>query len=182
MKMEYSPFKENGRIEAAAPDPYPPLEVEGPNPQYARMLGMDMAGNRSEMTSITQYLYHSWMLPEFDNAEETLRRVAMVEMHHLDMLGTLIEKLGGNPKYMAVQNRPVVWNGGMVTYNRTPAMAIRDDMVSEQMAIDNYRKQLLIIRDAHVAAVIRRIIMDEEIHLLLFKKLLASANIRPQPR
>ena len=28
MKMEYSPFKENGRIEAAAPDPYPPLEVE----------------------------------------------------------------------------------------------------------------------------------------------------------
>ena len=23
-----------------------------------------MAGNRSEMTSITQYLYHSWMLPE----------------------------------------------------------------------------------------------------------------------
>ena len=42
MKMEYSPFKENGRIEAAAPDPYPPLEVEGPNPQYARMLGIDM--------------------------------------------------------------------------------------------------------------------------------------------
>ena len=70
----------------------------------------------------------------------------------------------------------------MVTYNRTPAMAIRDNMALEQSAIDTYRKQLLVIRDTHVAAVIRRILMDEEIHLLLFKRLLASTGIRPQPR
>ncbi len=182
MMKDYTPFKENGKIEAAAPDPYPPLEVEGPNPQYARLLGIDMAGGRSEMTSVTQYLYHSWTLPDFDNAIHILRQIAMVEMHHLDMLGVLIEKLGGNPKYLSVQNRPMVWNGGMVTYNRTPAMAIRDDMLLEQTAIDTYRKQLLVIRDAHVAAVIRRILMDEEIHLLLFKRLLASTGIRPQPR
>ena len=163
---DYTPFKENGKVEAAAPEPYPPLEVEGPNPQYARLLGIDMAGGRGEMTSITQYLY----------------QIAQVEMHHLDMLGVLIEKLGGNPKYQAVQNRPALWTGGMVTYNRTPAMAIRDNMALEQSAIDTYRKQLLVIRDTHVAAVIRRILMDEEIHLLLFKRLLASTGIRPQPR
>ena len=179
---DYTPFKENGKVEAAAPEPYPPLEVEGPNPQYARLLGIDMAGGRGEMTSITQYLYHSWTLPDFDNAAPTLRQIAQVEMHHLDMLGVLIEKLGGNPKYQAVQNRPAIWTGGMVTYNRTPAMAIRDNMALEQSAIDTYRKQLLVIRDTHVAAVIRRILMDEEIHLLLFKRLLASTGIRPQPR
>lgn len=98
------------------------------------------------MTSITQYLYHSWTLPDFDNAAPTLRQIAQVEMHHLDMLGVLIEKLGGNPKYQAVQNRPALWTGGMVTYNRTPAMAIRDNMALEQSAIDTYRKQLLVIR------------------------------------
>ena len=89
---DYTPFKENGKVEAAAPEPYPPLEVEGPNPQYARLLGIDMAGGRGEMTSITQYLYHSWTLPDFDNAAPTLRQIAQVEMHHLDMLGVLIEK------------------------------------------------------------------------------------------
>ena len=73
---DYTPFKENGKVEAAAPEPYPPLEVEGPNPQYARLLGIDMAGGRGEMTSITQYLYHSWTLPDFDNAAPTLRQIA----------------------------------------------------------------------------------------------------------
>lgn len=182
MVKDFTPFKENGKVDAAAPDPYPPLEVEGPNPQYARLLGLDLASSKGETTSITQYLYQSWTLPDFDNVTHILRQIAVVEMHHLDMLGTLIEKLGGNPKFMAVQNRPTVWNGGMVSYNRTPAMALRDDLMMEQAAIDTYRKQLMMIHDSHVCAVIRRILMDEEIHLLILKRLLASSSIRPQPR
>ena len=42
--------------------PYPPLTVEGPNRQYARMLTMDLASDKSEMTAITQYLYQGWEL------------------------------------------------------------------------------------------------------------------------
>ena len=61
--MEYSPFGENGKIIVSAPVPYPPLTVDGPNPQIARLLGVDLASSKSEMTSICQYLYHSWVLP-----------------------------------------------------------------------------------------------------------------------
>ena len=175
--MEYSPFGKNGKIEVSAPIPYPPLEVDGPNPQYARMLGVDMASSKSEMTSICQYLYHSWTLPkDFDHAHDLMRRIAEVEMHHLDMLGELIVKLGGNPRYMAVMNRPVPWEGRMVTYNHTPAMAVKDDMLLEQAAIDTYRRQAAAIRDPHIVAVLRRIIMDEEMHITIFKALLAQAN------
>lgn len=178
--MVYSPFGENGKISVSAPAPYPPLEVEEPNPHYARLLGIDMASPKSELTSITQYIYQSWTLPaSFDHAGELMRRIAAVEMHHLDMLGTLISKLGGNPRFQSVQTRPLPWDGRMVTYNQTPALAIRDNMVMEQNAINNYRKQTTMIRDPHVVAVIRRIIMDEEMHMLIFKRLLAEINMEP---
>lgn len=171
--------KKGGRIltPVAADDPYPVIEVSGPNPQYARMLQIDLASGHSEMTSITQYIYDSWRLdPRFANVAETLRRIAMVEMHHLDILGKLIVLLGGDPKYMAVQQRPQVWNGNMVTYSRQFAAMMRDNILAEQMAIDTYARQAEIIRDEHIAALLRRILQDEYIHIELFRQYLDAAE------
>ncbi len=181
--MEYSPFGENGKIIVSAPVPYPPLTVDGPNPQIARLLGVDLASSKSEMTSICQYLYHSWVLPSTaDSADSLLKRIAEVEMHHYDMLGQLIVKLGGDPKYVAVQNRPLPWDARMVSYTRTPASAFRDDLMLEQAAIETYRRQAAAISDPHVVAVIRRILLDEEMHLLIFRRLLSETSIGSRQR
>lgn len=69
--------------------PYPPLKVTGaqypggvpPLPRWP--------GAKSEMTAIMSYEYQHWILascrPEL---AVTVFRIAKVEMHHLDMLGT----------------------------------------------------------------------------------------------
>ena len=175
--MIQSPFDKDGKIRFSSSLPYPPLEVEEPNAQYARMLGNDLASAKSEMTSICQYLYHSWTLPKsVDDIPTIMRRIAEVEMHHFDMLGQLIVKLGGNPRYMSINKRPQFWQGRMVVCSRTPAMALKDDMVLEQSTIAVYRGQVSAIRDHHIVAVLRRILIDEEIHLAIFRYLFSQIN------
>lgn len=160
-----------------ADGPYPPVEVEGPNLQYARMLAIDFASGKSEMTSVTQYVYQSWVLaPQFAEVAETMHCIAMVEMHHLDILGNLITLLGGNPQYYAAPaRRPMVWNGNMVNYSQTVAMAMRQNMALEKAAIDTYRRQAAVIQDAHIVAILNRIIQDEDVHMRIFRKYLDAA-------
>lgn len=75
----------------AAPEPYPPIRVERPNPRYAQMLQANFASAGSELTSITQYTYHSLVLgrsaPE---AADALHHISITEMHHLDIFGRLV--------------------------------------------------------------------------------------------
>ncbi|MBC8571172.1 ferritin-like domain-containing protein [Zongyangia hominis] len=158
----------------SAPEPYPPIRVEKPNRRYAQMLSVDMASAKSEMTSITQYVYHSWVLHgTYGEAAHTLDRIAMVEMRHLDILGQLIVLLGGDPVYQSTrQNRRIVWNGAMVTYRKRFTQAIQDDIALEQAAIDLYTRQAAAILDPYVSTIIRRIIQDELIHLKIFRSLL----------
>lgn len=165
-----------------APEPYPPIQVEKPNRRYAQMLGVDLASAKSEMTSITQYIYHGWVLHKaFAEAAHTIDRIAMVEMHHMDILGQLIVLLGGDPVYQSVrQNRRIVWNGNMVAYRKNFVQAIQDDIALEQAAIDTYTRQAAAILDPYVSTMIRRIIQDELIHLKIFRSLLEKYG--PQPR
>ena len=174
---DYTPFKENGKVEAAAPEPYPPLEVEGPNPQYARLLGIDMAGGRGEMTSITQYLYHSWTLPDFDNAAPTLRQIAQVEMHHLDMLGQLIVLLGADPRFSCDQRGSCAWwSGSMVCYSHDVRQILLNNITDEKKAAEFYRTAACDIPDPCVAAVLNRIARDEVLHAEIFTRFLKDCQ------
>lgn len=88
------------QIPVAAPEPYPPPRVEGPNPVYARLLIEDISSAKGELTTICQYLYQSWIPEEgCEELAETLLRIAETEMRHLHLLGELIVQLGGDPKF-----------------------------------------------------------------------------------
>lgn len=158
----------------AAPDPYPAIEVDGPNPHYAQMLKMSLASPKSETTSVTQYVYQSWVLQsEFPEMSEAMHQVAKVEMHHLDIMGRLIDCLGGTPSYSCIQrNRQMPWNGSMVFYARMVRQMMQNNILAEQDAIRQYSKQIQMIQDVHVKAILGRIILDEELHIHLFKKYL----------
>lgn len=165
------------KIEVTAGLPYPPIMVERPNLQTAKLLSFDLGSQKSELTSVTQYVYHSWQLDEEQKeTAQLLLDISKVEMHHMEILGRLIILLGGNPTYSAVVgNRRIVWNGNMVTYSRMMVRMLQDDMMLEQAAIDTYQRQLRVITDKCVAANIERIIQDEEVHMKLFKQLLDDA-------
>lgn len=80
--------------------PYPEIKVQGENLYYAEILMDDFAGSLSEYTAIGQYLNHSFYSRKVvDDLANMWIQIAIVEMHHLDILAQLITLLGGRPVY-----------------------------------------------------------------------------------
>ena len=157
-----------------ASSPYPPAELERQNLRYAQILHQDTASAQGEFTAVTLYIYQSWLFDAVSpEAGKTMREVAIVEMHHLDLLSQVINLLGGDPTFSAVRNnRCVVWNGSMVNYCKSFSQMLRYNIKSEQEAVAAYRRHLALIKDVHIQALIERIIEDEEIHLSIFRQML----------
>ena len=89
------------------PASYPPLKVERPNPEYAAQMLANAASCNSEMTAISMYLYDSVVLSE--NAAEisnALKKMAVVEMHHLDIFLHLAFLLGAAPPALVSVRKP----------------------------------------------------------------------------
>ncbi len=152
--------------------PYPEIQVEGPNPTYASVLQADYASRISEFTAISQYLYHHLQMGQYEPWHEVAdleECIARIEMKHLEMLGELILKLGGDPKYQSPAGRS--WRGHYVEYHSgNLCEQLKADVQAEQNAITQYRTHLELIQDRYVQAIIERILQDEEHHLRLFQE------------
>ena len=80
--------------------PYPPIVVVKPNKHYAEIIQTSFAGAVSEFSAISQYIYHHLRTEDqYPEISKALESIAIVEMYHLEILGKLIIKLGGNPGY-----------------------------------------------------------------------------------
>ena len=154
--------------------PYPEIKVENKNPAYAQILQDDYAGTVSELTAITQYVYHNLVTGETrKEIADALLGIAIVEMNHLHLLGEAIIKLGGNPVYKASKNNTgEFWNGTYVQYSTNIKNLLIDDINSEKAAISNYRKHIELIKDKNIQKLLKRIIADEELHVIIFTQYL----------
>ncbi len=155
--------------------PYPPTQVSGKNQRYADLLSIDYCGQSSEMSAIMQYINQENKLAyEKCPFAKIILGIAMSEMIHLQKLGILICLLGGNLNFTVRQSngKQVMWTP---SYLKTPETARKMMLVnieSERVAINQYKMHRNIIKDAHVNAVLERIIKDEEYHIMLLKSLL----------
>ena len=152
-------------------EPYPPIRVKGKNLFYAEVLMDDYAGYISEFSAISQYIYHSLDLGKVDKALANMYiQIAKVEMHHLDIIGQVITLLGGNPQYRgSFSTNCMPWDGTFVYYGVDICERLYKDLESEYSAISSYKKHIEIIEDDYIRAIIRRIILDEEVHIKHFK-------------
>ncbi|MDD3392271.1 MAG: manganese catalase family protein [Bacilli bacterium] len=146
--------------------PYPDIKVCGKNKYYATLLKDDYTGLVSEMTAINQYIYHAFDIEMYDqNLHKMLKNIAIVEMYHLDILAQLIILLGEEPVYFA-QNS--FWNGSYVDYGHNVLEQLQSDLKAEYKAIENYKRHIEMIKDTNIQNILKRIILDEEIHVKLF--------------
>jgi bacterioferritin len=145
---------------------YPEIKVSCPNKGYALLLRDDYAGLVSEMTAINQYLYH-YFDNKFCNKEmaETLEKIAIVEMQHLEILAELIVLLGEKPVYFS-QN--TFWNGSFVDYGNNLLDQLRSDLAAEMRAIEKYNMHIRMINDPCIQKVLERIVLDEQVHVRIF--------------
>ncbi|HCC34848.1 MAG TPA: hypothetical protein DEQ02_04155 [Ruminococcaceae bacterium] len=164
------------RYRADAPYPKP---IELPvNPRYARILMSDYSGNVSELTAINQYIYHHLEFGRLNTGiAKCLRSIAMVEMHHLELLGECIIRLGVAPRYYSeTANRLRYWNAGFVRYGRKPREMLEMDLRAERGSIRGYEQTMRRIEHPGIVRLIKRIIEDEKLHAGILEDLLSRVH------
>lgn len=155
--------------------PYPPLQVREQNRGYADLLGVDYCGAVSELSAIAQYINNENRLScSKCPAARTILGLAMAEMMHLQKLGELIVLLGGNIDFAARQRdgRQRLWTPEYLTIPEHTVKMLRADIEAEQAAINQYEQHIRRINDDCVRAVLKRIIRDEEYHIMILDALL----------
>lgn len=152
--------------------PYPPSRVRERNENYAGMLSMDYCGSVSEMTAIAQYINNeNRMSCEACALAKMILGIAMSEMIHLQKLGELICLLGGDVDFVARQpgGKQNYWTPAYLTLPVQFNQMIYADIESEKAAINQYKMHMSRMDDEYVNAVLRRIIKDEEYHILMLQ-------------
>ncbi len=159
--------------------PYPPIQVRGKNPAYADLLSIDYCGSVSELSAITQYINNENRLScERCEVSKTILGIAMAEMMHLQKLGELIFLLGGNVDFIArhQNGQRRMWTPEYLTIPEHAQKMILADIEAEKGAINQYQMHIKMIKDECVNAVLTRIIMDEEYHIMLLQVLLKDLS------
>ncbi len=158
-------------------EPYPTLEEIGRDPETLRIVSPAYAGRDGELTAVLQYVYQSIIFGEAgENAiSRRLIGIAVEEMHHFELFGKMIAKLGAPPVFTACPPYPVgYYSASCVNYTRAPRQMICADICAEENAVAAYERMLCRIKNPPVAAMISRILGDEKRHLEEFNRLLAD--------
>ena len=133
----------------------------------------NIGGSVSEMGAVSLYVYNSLVLCEDRDAADSFHRISIVEMKHLGIFGSLARMLGADPRLWCLRgNRMQYWNPAYNSYFSTRERAIKNALDGELRAIEKYSQQARKISDAYIAQMLERIIMDEQAHVEIFKKLL----------
>lgn len=157
--------------------PYPSIAQVKPNGCDLVMVYDLYSGAISEYTAIAQYVYHHLYAKEtgFEALEKEFLSIAIVEMRHLALLGSLILQLDGAPKFIVpTATGYVPWNATLIDYGCGLKDMILLDIKSEQAAICDYLHGAKCTQQAEIAALLRRISQDEELHLQAFTNMLKS--------
>lgn len=105
---------------------------------------------------------------EVSGNSRSTKGIAITEMLHHKLLGETIYKLGGYP----VMGARTYWNGSFANYTLSPQKYLRENVLAEQNAIMNYERTILNLSSDSVKMLLERIILDEEVHIKIFKQLL----------
>ena len=149
--------------------PYPEIQVE-PNVAESKLLMPVYSGSSGELTAVMTYCFQMYITPKYPDIQEALEGIAITEMRHHELLGKAIYQLGGYP----IMGARTYWNGSLVNYTLDPRKYLRQNIVAEETAILNYERTILNLTTDSVKMLLERIILDEEVHIKIFKELLKS--------
>ncbi len=154
--------------------PYPDINPESQNCEYAYEILSNVGGSNSEMTAVSLYFYNSVILdPTYAHFAKCFHNISIVEMHHMDMFADMAFKLGADPRLWSRCNRRMVyWTPQYNQYPREIRTLIINSINGEEAAIQKYKKQAEYIRDPNIVGLLNRIILDEKRHVEIFCNML----------
>lgn len=152
--------------------PYPEVKVEKKDLELAKKIFNLYAGEVSEDTSTHAYILQSLLFSENEEIKNILKGIAIVEMQHLEILGSLIKELGLIPLYLSTQNNKIKWfSGSYIGYEKNLKETLLKNICMERMAIRNYEALLNETDDSYIQHIIKRIVLDERLHIEIFEKI-----------
>lgn len=156
--------------------PYPEIKAVRKDVEIAKDLLSAYAGRISEDSAIHDYVFQM-MMQDQEDIKKILKEISIVEMHHLEILGKLIYALGLTPLFASVEDNHTKWfSGEYVNYEKNWSQTLMDNIFQEKMAIKNYEKIIAKTSDENVQYILKRIILDERVHIEIFTKLLEQTK------
>lgn len=156
--------------------PYPSLDCICEDYKSVRIISPAYASAHGELAVILQYAYHALYFDESGDEETAnlLDGIAITEMHHLEILGSTLLKLGADPVYTACPPfKNNFYNTSKIAYSKTKQKMLLDDLAGEIYASESYGKMLDELCNERVAAIIARIKLDEDLHIKVLKERLS---------
>lgn len=169
-----SDSKHNNACNVIVGLPYPPIQTESRQPEYAYAMLSNVGSSNSEMTAVSLYFYNSVILKlDYTYFAQCFHEISIVEMHHLDMFADLAFQMGLDPRLWSVERRrKYYWTPAYNKYPRKIREVIENSIKGEMAAIQKYTRQAETIRDTNIVNILNRIILDEQRHIEIFHKML----------
>lgn len=156
--------------------PYPELGELVPDERLARLLMDAYAGAHSELFAVLQYSYQHFVLDDAGSEYAgLLMKIAVTEMHHLDLLAGALLKMGKLPVYADGRGK---FFTARVSPNTDFCSFILEDVNAEYAAIEEYEYILSVSDQPSLNALIERIIEDERVHIHTLNTILLD-NCQP---
>lgn len=147
--------------------PYPTLDNIKTDKKSAIIISNAYASSHGELNSILQYVYHYFHLKSLNEQDiaKTVIGIAISEMHHLEILASLMLKLGADPTFIKPFYGLEYYSTASVSYSKSVQKMLMDDISMELVAINQYEKINSALTDEKVQSVILRLKLDEELHV-----------------
>ena len=124
-----------------------------------------------EHAAIIRYLVHGWLEGEDTPIGASLLSRSREEMWHMNWLGTIIGKLGGEPDFTPA---PYPYDPS----NRTTIFQSYVDY--EEKLVPHYNGEADMVDDLYIKKVLRREAWESAIHARKFQRLLARCVLKKQ--
>lgn len=153
--------------------PYPSIDDLDINIEYGQILLSNVGGLHSEMNAVSLYFYNSIILKEYPKIQKIMEQISIVEMHHLKIFAQMCFLLGVDPRLWECQNDYLeYWSPGFNIYPRHLQQLLENAIIQEQNTISIYHHQIDIINEPIICNMLKRIILDEQLHVEIFQQLL----------
>ena len=150
--------------------PYPKLMNIRQNQRYANLLYDNFAGEEGELTAACQYIYEHIELKRYESFSKILLSIAKEEMHHLELIGDLIKRLGKKPYY--IDKNKSQWKAENIKYHFNNVYEMLSfNIESEKKAIVGYKEAIKYTQNKSIKDLLERIILDEQTHLEIFNRI-----------
>lgn len=172
MENSTKPTSVTPEISFASDLPYPMVCISEKNFSYAKAMLDNIGGSTSEMSAVSLYLYNNLITGAYENIPFIYHKISIVEMHHLEIFGQLSYLLGENPRLWSQGGRQKkYWTPAYNRYPTTLKELLINSIREETAAIQKYTYQTHHIQDTKIVEILKRIILDEEIHVTIFRRL-----------